>query len=147
MKAVKVIGVSLMVLATAGSVFAYSKWDQWIVWPEVRKPVLAALKDPDSALFRNQHDGRRALCGEVNARNGMGGYAGYSRFIAGGGRFALEGSTTRTWYGEHEDVQRLKAALEKEASLMRSLNRKPTEAEVQSALFSDLWSERCDGTV
>lgn len=38
------------------------------------------LKDPDSAQFRNQ----KRICGEVNAKNSFGGYAGFKRFIAGG---------------------------------------------------------------
>lgn len=134
-------------LAAVAIGIAYAKWDQWMVWPELRKPVLATLKDPDSALFRNQFVGRRALCGEVNARNGMGGYAGYTRFIAGGAGFALEGESTQTWYGKSDETQRLTTALDKEISLMRTLNRKPTETEVQSALFADLWSERCGGIV
>lgn len=37
------------------------------------------LKDPDSAQFRNQ----KRICGEVNAKNSFGGYAGFKRFIAG----------------------------------------------------------------
>lgn len=36
------------------------------------------LKDPDSAEFRNQS----RLCGEVNAKNSIGGYVGFRRFIA-----------------------------------------------------------------
>jgi hypothetical protein len=55
---------------------------------ELRKPVLAKLTDPDSALFQNERfigpwmpsDG--VLCGEVNAKNRMGGYVGYSRFVS-----------------------------------------------------------------
>lgn len=35
------------------------------------------LIDPDSATFRNQ----KGNCGEVNAKNKMGGYTGYSRYI------------------------------------------------------------------
>lgn len=139
--------VALLLGVAAASAYAFAKWDQWMVWPELRKPVLATLKDPDSALFRNQFVGRKALCGEVNARNGMGGYAGYARFIAGGERFALEGASTLTWYGSDKDTQQIIAELEKVASLTRTLQRKPTEAEVQGALFSDLWNERCDGVV
>lgn len=44
----------------------------------VRSWVVAGLKDPDSAKFRNQY----GVCGEVNAKNAMGGYVGYRRFIA-----------------------------------------------------------------
>jgi len=47
------------------------------------------LKDPDSALFRNValHRGAKAtnisyICGEMNAKNGFGGYIGYKPFIA-----------------------------------------------------------------
>ncbi len=50
------------------------------------------LKDPDSVKFRNvalKHDGIStksgakldALCGEYNAKNSYGGYAGFSKFI------------------------------------------------------------------
>ncbi|HEX7385825.1 MAG TPA: hypothetical protein VF285_00935 [Castellaniella sp.] len=44
----------------------------------VRSWVVAGLKDPDSAKFRNQY----GVCGEVNAKNALGGYVGYRRFIA-----------------------------------------------------------------
>jgi len=44
----------------------------------VRGYVEGALKDPESAQFRNQY----GLCGEVNAKNAYGGYVGYRRFIA-----------------------------------------------------------------
>lgn len=44
----------------------------------VRSWVVAGLKDPDSAQFRNQY----GVCGEVNAKNALGGYVGYRRFIA-----------------------------------------------------------------
>src|SRR5690606_1839783 len=43
-----------------------------------RELVTANLKDPDSAKFRNQ----KGVCGEVNAKNSFGGYAGFVRFIA-----------------------------------------------------------------
>ncbi len=36
------------------------------------------LKDPASAEFRNQS----GMCGEVNAKNGFGGYTGFRRFMA-----------------------------------------------------------------
>jgi len=43
-----------------------------------REFVLAGLRDPGSAQFRNQ----TGVCGEVNAKNSMGGYTGHRRFIA-----------------------------------------------------------------
>jgi hypothetical protein len=50
--------------------------------------VLSKLRDPDSAQFRNvrhirHENGTTQFCGEVNARNGYGGMAGFKRFDAG----------------------------------------------------------------
>lgn len=70
-----------------------------IVTPFLLGQVKDRLKDPDSAKFRNvtlfhdfvprsDGDGREtsiggyALCGEVNARNGFGGYDGYTQFVS-----------------------------------------------------------------
>lgn len=53
---------------------------------ELRKPALAQLNDPDSAQFRNEvfvgpwRVSDSTLCGEMNARNRMGGYVGYKKF-------------------------------------------------------------------
>lgn len=52
-----------------------------------RKQLLDRLTDPSSAQIRNTFygpvvDGERAWCGEVNAKNQMGGYVGFARFIA-----------------------------------------------------------------
>ncbi len=44
----------------------------------VQQLVRNALKDGDSAKFRNQWE----LCGEVNAKNSFGAYTGFQRFIA-----------------------------------------------------------------
>jgi hypothetical protein len=50
--------------------------------------VRANLKGPETAQFRNVVR-RKAVCGEVNAKNGFGGYGGYQRFMAGGGGTAF----------------------------------------------------------
>ncbi|UUZ68093.1 hypothetical protein LP416_27900 [Polaromonas sp. P2-4] len=48
-----------------------------------KKAVLDELKDPESARFRNLITARDVfLCGEVNAKNAMGGYVGFKRFVA-----------------------------------------------------------------
>ncbi len=46
--------------------------------------VREQLRDPDSAKFRNvaKDRGTDHWCGDVNARNGMGGYAGWQPFSA-----------------------------------------------------------------
>lgn len=55
---------------------------------KLRQQVLAELNDPLSAQFRNERffsdwtaDGS-AMCGEVNAKNRMGGYVGFRTFTA-----------------------------------------------------------------
>ena len=55
--------------------------------------VKRLLKDPDSASFRNVRvswlSGNPVVCGQVNAKNGFGGYAGFGRFVAGGSDIAV----------------------------------------------------------
>lgn len=57
-------------------------------WPDHRQasPLVASrLRDPASASYRRQtveYRGQdRIVCGEVNARNGLGGMAGFSKFL------------------------------------------------------------------
>ncbi|ATH99545.1 hypothetical protein EGY22_13065 [Alcaligenes faecalis] len=52
---------------------------------QAREPILARLNDPDSAQFRNERfiggwTISGAMCGEVNAKNRMGGYTGYVKY-------------------------------------------------------------------
>lgn len=60
------------------------------IWIEKGKDaVRAALKDPDSAQFRNVYfkrgkDGIPVACGEVNSKNSLGGYGGYQKFVSAG---------------------------------------------------------------
>jgi hypothetical protein len=58
--------------------------------------VRQSLKDPDSAQFRNLRVGwLGGLCGEVNAKNAMGGYVGFTAFSANdttGVHLALDGN-------------------------------------------------------
>jgi hypothetical protein len=68
---------------------------------QVEAAVKYSLIDPDSASFRNIRaadltlaDGTsyRRVCGEVNSKNRMGGYAGFSTFKGNmqGGQFQLD---------------------------------------------------------
>lgn len=48
-----------------------------------KRAVIARLKDPDSAQFRNLRIGKGDIvCGEVNARNSYGGMTGFQPFFA-----------------------------------------------------------------
>jgi hypothetical protein len=55
--------------------------------------IQQSLRDSGSAQVRRSYvravgDSMRVVCGEVNAKNGFGGYAGYERFV---GRVAVLG--------------------------------------------------------
>lgn len=51
---------------------------------EAERAVATQLSDPESAQFRNERVEKgpngAIVCGEVNSRNRLGGYAGFSRF-------------------------------------------------------------------
>lgn len=53
---------------------------------DAKAAVLANLKDPDSAQFRNLN----GYCGEVNSKNSAGGYSGFERFVAIGSKVYFE---------------------------------------------------------
>lgn len=61
-----------------------------IAWMEKGKEaVRSKLKDPHSAQFKNVyfHRGAKGIpvsCGEVNSKNGFGGYSGFQKFISAG---------------------------------------------------------------
>ncbi len=59
------------------------------IWNEQSKDaVRSRLKDGSSAKFRNVRfsdaSGTPVTCGQVNAKNGLGGYRGFQGFVAGG---------------------------------------------------------------
>lgn len=47
-----------------------------------RRLVRVSLIDPESARFRSIQARPDVICGQVNAKNRMGGYTGFTRFIA-----------------------------------------------------------------
>lgn len=84
----------LMALAVVGVIVAGVFGWRAYLFHELRKPVLERLTDPDSALFRNERllfgwsewtVMGNILCGEVNAKNKMGGYGGYVKFASNAG--------------------------------------------------------------
>jgi hypothetical protein len=58
--------------------------------------IISGLKDPESARFRNAFVSPRgrAVCGSVNAKNSMGGYTGFKRFIVAKDRIGIEDDET-----------------------------------------------------
>jgi hypothetical protein len=71
----------------------------------LRERLLRGLNDPESARIRGEFlslsDGDPptvSLCGEINAKNRMGGYVGYGRFIvADDGQVILEDSEGKSF--------------------------------------------------
>ncbi|MDH4907259.1 hypothetical protein ACWA5G_15455 [Xanthomonas axonopodis pv. ricini] len=60
------------------------------------RAVRGALKDPDAAQFKDVRANYTeefgvVACGRVNAKNELGGYTGFRRFVFGDGRVILEG--------------------------------------------------------
>jgi hypothetical protein len=54
-------------------------------WDDAKAQVRAHLKDPDSATWRNLRNiGPNVICGEVNAKNSLGGYTGFEPFMLDG---------------------------------------------------------------
>lgn len=58
--------------------------------------IREALNDPESARFRRValSPKGRAVCGEVNAKNKMGGYVGFRRFIVAADQSGIEDDNT-----------------------------------------------------
>lgn len=81
-----------LVIVLTGGVFGYREY----LIHQLRKPVLAELSDPDSALFKNERvfgnwsEASSILCGQINAKNKMGGYTGYNWFESSLGQGHIE---------------------------------------------------------
>ena len=78
MKSKKLIFVGALILLCAGGAMAYTWYPQY----QGEKRVRFALKDPESAVFRDVKYVRKTkgFCGLVNAKNSMGGYVGFHDF-------------------------------------------------------------------
>jgi hypothetical protein len=48
----------------------------------IEQEVKTLLRDPQSAQFRNiKANDKHVFCGEVNSKNGFGGYGGFTKFL------------------------------------------------------------------
>lgn len=77
--------VSVMLLSGCGSPGATAI-------EQAKTLVVHDLLDPSSAQFRDLkfHERTGAVCGELNAKNRMGGYTGFRRFYVKDGKAMLE---------------------------------------------------------
>ena len=72
------IAAAAVILAGA----AFAAWHYFGPIAQAHAAVRDSLVDPQSAQFRNDRNGKgTAICGEVNARNQMGGYVGFQRYV------------------------------------------------------------------
>jgi hypothetical protein len=81
MKKIIVWAVTAAVLVSGG-IFFLSKYDEWFKYPALRDSVNSRMKDPASTQYRNERLTPGGwLCGELNSKNGNGGYVGFKRFV------------------------------------------------------------------
>jgi len=83
MRFLKYIAGAIIITVAAG-VPAYLLRDKWLPLPPHKLVVKNYLNDPDSAQFRGDFlsaKDKTVWCGEVNARNRMGGMIGYTKYI------------------------------------------------------------------
>jgi hypothetical protein len=92
------------VLVLAGLAAAFLAYRQFVLLPPLKAQVLRQLTDPDSAQWRDLHyygdwtPSGGLLCGEVNAKNAMGGYAGYRTFIVDTKQVKVDNDTSFSKY-------------------------------------------------
>lgn len=125
----------------------------------MRSPILGMLKDPDSAIFRNENMANGFLCGEVNAKNSMGGYVGFKKFVAYKQGYALEDASTMEFNPDQSSIDHKKKLIH---DITRELYTKavsgvingasltePSNSEIINTLtqreFPDIWGHYCSG--
>ena len=81
----KISSTLILLLTTIASTSGFA--DNTNLVDQTKKNVKDLLKDPESAQFRNikvviNTEGRKSVCGQVNAKNSYGGYTGFQSFYA-----------------------------------------------------------------
>lgn len=76
-----------------------ASWLTWSVWGKgasevgrAQKLAAAELIDPSSAQFRNVRVSKyldRTVCGEINGKNRIGAYTGFTEFVVSGDRVSF----------------------------------------------------------
>ena len=66
----------------------------------LRSQIVKSLKDPVTVQWRKEllSTDSKTLCGEVNAKNSLGGYVGFKRYIANHAGYLVEGAPFQSWY-------------------------------------------------
>ncbi|MFC5548175.1 hypothetical protein [Massilia aerilata] len=158
MNRIQIGGTILATAATLAAVLFYLKFDAWVAIPSARTPMTRLLKDPASAQFRDERLTRAGvLCGEVNAKNSMGGYIGFRKYIS---------VNEQSVYIEHDGVlgewktADIIAQLERKNELLRQYiqwrkegvdvpeySDREMDEKANKRLFESRWKELCEGVM
>lgn len=65
-----------------GLLYLVFNFQELFVKPKYRAAIIQVMVDPTSVLFRNEYFSGEFMCGEYNAKNRMGAYDGFERFIS-----------------------------------------------------------------
>lgn len=87
--------VAILLVARQG----FSKFTEYKTTQMLHKQIVNSLKDPASVQWQNEllSIDRKTLCGEVNAKNSLGGYVGFKRYIANHAGYIIEGAPFQSW--------------------------------------------------
>lgn len=150
MSATKTFMAVIALAAIAAGVTAW-KWDAWVTIPELRAGVIQPLKDPQSAQFRSEHLGKHPgyLCGEVNAKNSMGGYVGFKRFVSTATGSAVEGQDLDSWPDAKQDMpheklmERVRLQVDTTIKYGLGTSFETIMERSKQSFFDDIWQKHC----
>jgi hypothetical protein len=149
---------ALTLVAAVATAVGLWKYPEWVAIPTARAPLVDLLKDPSSAQFRNERIGKTgALCGEVNAKNSMGGYIGFRKYVSlGPDANYIETDGKLDKFSTQDVIEQL----EMKTELLKQYNRwraegidvpKYTEDElddrVREKTFILKWGEHCENAL
>lgn len=143
--------LALTAIAAIAAGVAVWKWDDWVTIPELRGGLVRSLKDPQSAQFRSERLGKNSgyLCGELNAKNEMGGYVGFRRFIATSRGSAVEGENLKSWPDAEQDmpqeklIERVRARVEAKKMFNHEASFEQMLEWSEQQFFGDIWQKYC----
>lgn len=74
--------INLLILALSLSSYTGLSHAESLLAKQAKEAVKERLIDPESATFKIEYEDPKGLiCGQVNAKNRLGGYTGFSRFM------------------------------------------------------------------
>jgi hypothetical protein len=154
----KLILLIVIVAAVSGGAYGLKQWKLQKVetarvaqLTQARSPFVKHLKDPQSVQYRNEVFSRdkKTLCGEFNAKNSMGGYVGFKRYIAKDTHYLIEDETYRTWDVEgnikkpDEDIVYAIGMIER-ASYSSNAVETSTANSMKDEIFKWFWDANCE---